>query len=100
VTRDEAVLAFDPYAGDKDDGGYKVIRDVLVHARKETPCTTCGRPIHLRMKIRVMTSLHKDKGFSSTRDCEFCCDAMAAWTRGDHAPMEFRMRLRDSKDER
>jgi hypothetical protein len=94
---DEKVLGFDPFAGDKDDGGYKIKSDKIVTARKERRCFTCGGIVYHGTRVRVMTAIGPD-GFVSSTDCYECCDAMALAVDGDDAEYCRRIDLHRSRD--
>jgi hypothetical protein len=71
-------LATDPFAGDKDDGGFTLLSDHFVTARKAGPCATpCGEEVRPGQRVRRMTSVQRDAGTMHTiRFCEPCCAAM------------------------
>lgn len=96
MTWDEQVLRYDPFAGDKDDGGYRLLRDHIVTARVAGLCAECGQAIVPGTRIRAMTAVGNGH-VATARSCHDCCDAMTRWMNGDEGPMEARYALRDSR---
>lgn len=90
---DQQVLAYDPFGGDKDDGGFKQLSDKVVVARKKRKCCECGQNIIPKTKIRVMTAVGDGK-VSSISFCHACCGAMVEWENGNWEPLESRLALR------
>lgn len=87
------VLAYDPAASDKDDGGVKILNDRIATARKATTCWLCGGAIVPGTLIRLETAV-LDGSIKTSRTCQDCCDAMArSWT--DHGrALDARLALR------
>ena len=69
------VLAFDPFEGDFGEPGDSVLRDKMVTARKEGPCSHCGCQICKGERVRRMSARFGD--LMSYRWCTLCCAAMA-----------------------
>lgn len=74
---ERAVLSYAPFAGDKDDGGYRMLSDRIVTARKAGQCATCLGEIVPGTRIRRMTAVEDERTVRTARDCQECCDAMA-----------------------
>ena len=83
------VLDYDPFAGDKDDGGYRTLRDRIITARKSGPCAEWGEQVAPGTRVRAMTAVG-DGHVATTRSCHACCEAMFQWVNGNEAPMEER----------
>lgn len=81
------MLAFNPCAGDKDDGGVRLLRDQIVIARKSGRCWICADSIIPGTRIRVETAV-MDGSIKSARTCHGCCDAMARSWDDDGAAIE------------
>jgi hypothetical protein len=84
------VLNYNPFADDKDDGGYRMLRDRIVTARAGGQCAECAGEVAPGTRIRVMTAASEEH-VASSRSCHLCCDAMAAWMLGDFDPLEERI---------
>lgn len=69
------VLAFDPFDGDFGEPGDSVLRNKMVTARKEGPCSHCGNQICRGERVRSMSARFGD--LMSYRWCAPCCAAMA-----------------------
>ena len=72
---DRDVLAFDPFDGDFSEPGDSVLRNKMVTARKEGPCSHCGCQIAKGERVRNMSAKFGD--LMSYRWCSLCCTAMA-----------------------
>lgn len=82
-------LRYDPFAGDKDDGGFRILRDQMVTARRAGPCATpCGEPVAPGQRVRKMVSV-RDGEIFQIRFCEPCCRAMAADDEGEEIEQRF-----------
>ena len=94
IKRDEKwekdVLAYHPFSDDKDDGGWRHLKDKISTARKARPCFHCGEQIMPGTRIRTTTEVH-GREISSIRACQNCCDAMALSWYDDGDAMEARI---------
>ena len=91
------VLDYDPFAGDKDDGGYRTLRDHIVTARLAGLCAECGGQIIPGTRVRAMTAVG-DGHVATARSCNACCNAMVEWVNGNEEPLEERYKLRWTKE--
>lgn len=87
------VLRYDPFAGDKDDGGYRVLRDQVVTARASGSCAECGESIVPGTRIRLMVAVGDGRA-ASARSCHECCEAMVQWMLENEQPLIDRINLR------
>lgn len=69
------VLAFDPFDGDFGEPGDSVLRNKMVTARREGPCSHCGNQISKGERVRSMSAIFGN--LMSYRWCALCCAAMA-----------------------
>lgn len=94
---DRRVLAFDPCAGDKDDGGVRRLSDRIVTARAGGTCWVCSGAIVSGTRIRVESAI-VDGRARSCRTCHECCNAMARSWDDEGAAFEARLALRTERD--
>ena len=83
---EKKVLAYDPHGGDKGGNDVRLIRDIIVTARKVGKCVDCGMIIQPKTRIRVMTGVDSER-IISIRTCQDCCDAMALFDEDDGEAM-------------
>lgn len=77
----DAVLSFDPFAGDFGDGEVRLSNKIVV-GRKEHTCHICYETIKVGEKQRVMTEKDHDE-IVTFRWCRACCDAFAKTLQDD-----------------
>ena len=76
-TNDEAILSYDPFAGDFGNCGDRVLSDKMVVAAKaHDECHICGGPIAKGERHRSRSEIFDDE-LNSFRWCALCCEAMA-----------------------
>lgn len=73
---DEKVLGFDPFQGDFEAPGDKVLKDKIGIARKAGECFDCSQQIQPGERVRLL-SARFDGELMSYRWCALCCEAMA-----------------------
>ena len=78
MTKEEDVLAHDPFQGDFGSLGDRTLRDKMVIARKAAECHDCGQTIQPGERIRSRTDI-VDGEMMSFRWCQLCCAAMAMY---------------------
>ena len=88
-TRDEIVLSYNLSAGDKDNGGVRILRDQMVRACNSGTCWNCCGPIHPGTRIRHETAVLDESTIRTIRLCSPCCDAIIQeLSRGDDSFIE------------
>jgi hypothetical protein len=78
VATDRSVLAYDPWAGDRDSDA-RTLRDKMVITRRPAQCVICWDDIPVGARVRAQTQVSRDEGRTMTfRFCPACCVAMAS----------------------
>lgn len=73
---EEACLRADPFEGDFGAPGDRILRNKIVDARKDGPCSTCDNGIKRGDRIRIMAAIF-DGSMMYYRWCPVCCGEMA-----------------------
>lgn len=74
-TQDEAILTYDPFAGDDYGGGFVDRGKKLVVGRQPYECHICFGPIAKGERQRVDSCI-MDGEWLTARFCWLCCEAM------------------------
>lgn len=87
-----AVLAYDPWAGDRDSDA-RTLRDSMVTTRKPSTCAICLEDIPSGSRVRAQTQQSTEMGKVMTfKFCPTCCQAMSV-AADDWNPIEERTRI-------
>lgn len=78
ILDDHCLLMYDPFAGDKDDAGYKHQRNEIVTIRKKTHCLFNNPPHTILPGTKVVryTAVLPGEGWSSF---VICADCISNW---------------------
>lgn len=87
---DQTVLDYDPWGCGKGDDPYRVLRNVMVVARKEHPCAICFGSIAPGERHRAQTEVNLDgsRQVKTFRFCAECCAAMPRWDDFSNATLD------------
>ena len=73
-------LAYDPFAGDFNSSGDKILSDKIVTIRKQRQCCICSGNVKPKTRARVQKAII-DGDMMTCSMCHGCCKAMArSWT--------------------
>jgi hypothetical protein len=90
---DRDVLAYDPWAGDRDSDA-RTLRDQMVVTRRPAQCVICWDEIQVGSRVRAQTQVSREERRTMTfKFCQACCAAMAASWEDSGEAIELRTQI-------